>query len=119
MAPYSSSGPGRVIASGQHVVQCAKAEIGKMADIPSGTITRLHAYGWPGMTGCYVEVGDAMVRVENYAIGDPGSEQVPLADVASESNYILHQFSKDFLDSQVSFWTRHIKGTVTYDSAPP
>lgn len=101
MAPYSSCGPGKVIASGQHVVQRAKAELGKIGNLPSGSITRLHCYGWPGLTGCYVEVKDATVRSSNYSMRGPGVE-IPLAEIATRSNYIFTQFSKDYLALQVS-----------------
>ncbi|CAL8109595.1 unnamed protein product [Orchesella dallaii] len=99
MAPYSYCGPGKVISSGQHVVQRAKAELSKIGNIPPGCITRLHAYGWPGMTGCYVEVNDATVRGGNYSLRGPGLE-IPLAEIATRSNYIFTQFSGDFLTLQ-------------------
>lgn len=101
MAPFTSCGQGKIITSGQHVAQRAKSELGKIGRLPPGAITRLHCYGWPGMTGCYVEVKDATVRSGNYSMRGPGVE-IPLAEIATKSNYIFREFSKDFLHLQVS-----------------
>jgi hypothetical protein len=97
---YSKSGPGRIIASGQYIAQKAKCELSKIGNIPAGCITRIHAWGWPGETGAYIEVKDAVLKGAEIAIQGPGVE-IPLAEVATNSDYIFKKFSKDFLRLQV------------------
>lgn len=99
--PLSKSGPGRIVASGQYIAQKAKSELAKIGNIPGGCISRIHAWGWPGETGAYIEVKDATLKGAELAVRGPGVE-IPLAEVATNSDFIFTKFSKEFLRLQVS-----------------
>lgn len=98
--PVSKVGLGRIVASGQYVAQRAKSEIGKIGNVPAGCIVRIHAWGWPGETGAYVEVKDAVLRGAELGVQGPGVE-IPLAEVATNSEFIFMKFPLDFLQLQV------------------
>lgn len=91
---------------GQHVLNRAKGELSRKAGIPPGSITRLHAWGWPGMTGAWVEVKDALVKSStsttdnSIIIQGPKPIFRPLADIATNSHWIYKNFSRTFLASQ-------------------
>jgi hypothetical protein len=93
-------GEGRVVAAGQYIAQIAKAELSKIGNIPAGCINHIHAWGWPGQTGAWVEVQDAVLRGAEIAVRGPGIE-IPLSEVATNSDYIFTRFSRDFLILQV------------------
>ncbi|XP_035714667.1 uncharacterized protein LOC118438460 isoform X2 [Folsomia candida] len=97
---HTRSGPGRIVASGQYIVQKAKAELSKVGNVPAGCISRIHAWGWPGETGAYIEVKDAVLKGAEIAVRGPGVE-IPLVEVATNSDYIFTKFSKEFLRLQV------------------
>jgi len=107
-------GPGRIIAAGQYIVQSAKNEISKIGKMAAGSITRMHAWGWPGEVGAWVEVQDAVLRVTDNPVKGPTTE-IPLADcfAIKEKDYILNRFSEDYLETQVQINSRdHFATTV-------
>ncbi|CAG7815145.1 unnamed protein product [Allacma fusca] len=100
---------GCIATIGQHVVNRAKGELSLKADIPSGSITRLHAWGWPGMTGAWVEVRDALVKNCGSSIQGPTSVFLPLSELAQQSYYIFTMFMPAFLRKQKDQLSKKMK----------
>ncbi len=92
---------GHIVAVGQHIVTRAKAVIGGKSSVCPGSISRLHAWGWPGMVGAHVEVRDAIYKDGEGSIQGPPPCEIPLSEIALNPEWLYKSFSEDFLLNQV------------------
>ena len=93
--------PGDIVTIGQHVVTQAKSMISTKCQVPPGCISRVHAWGWPGLVGAYVEVRDAIYKDGDQSIQGPSPCEIPLAEIALNPTWLFKSFSEDFLLNQV------------------
>jgi len=94
---------GHIVAVGGHIVSRAKGEISRKTAVAPGCIGRLHAYGWPGSVGAFIEVRDGIYKDGDGSIQGPSPCEIPLAEIALNPDWLFNSFAQEFLETQVSY----------------